>query len=347
MPDRVRVVTAYMPALNALRGRPVSEEVSRRVEAALDAERIELVMETDERARLEALEGAEFYLCRNDPLPRGFFERGRRLRLIHAGTVFGERIGLESAAAAGVPVAGFQRPIVDSVADHAMALLLALSRNLLEAARRARGEWRGPLSPTRPDGSAYNWAQVQGMRRLRGMRLGILGMGEIGRGLAQRAKGFGMPVRYWNRTTLPKWIDRKIGAKPVDKATLFGSSDVLFLGVWLREDTRHIVGKRELEALPRGAVLLNLGRGPLVDQEALLGALREGRLGGAGLDVFEPEPFPVDHPLLRHPNVIPTGHVAGGDDALLATELEAFFANVHRVLAGKRPRGIMNGVRWR
>ncbi len=237
-------------------------------------------------------------------------------------------------------------PISDSVADHAMALLLSLARGLPEAERRAREGSGAPPSPTRPDGSAYNWTQMAGVRPLRGMRLGILGMGDIGRGVALRARAFGMETRYWNRTPLPAWIGRRLGAKPAAKEELFRTSQALVVAVSLSGETRGIVGERELRALPGGALLVNIGRGPLVDQEALGRALAEGRLGGAGLDVFEPEPLPGDHPLLGLPGVVPTPHVAGGDDDTLAREVEMFFQNVHRVLAGKRPRGIANGVRW-
>ena len=115
----------------------------------------------------------------------------------------------------------------------------------------------------------------------------------------------------------------------------------------LNEQTRGIIGEEEIRALPRGAYLLNIGRGPLIDQEAMYRALSDGHIGGAGLDVFDPEPFPPEHPLLRLPNVIPTPHCAGGDDENIIREIEIYFANVHRALNGEAPQGVANGVAWR
>jgi phosphoglycerate dehydrogenase-like enzyme len=116
--------------------------------------------------------------------------------------------------------------------------------------------------------------------------------------------------------------------------------------VSLNDETRGIVGEKEIRSMPKGAVILNIGRGPLIDQQALYDALAGGHLGGAGLDVFTPEPLPTDHPLLKLPGVIATPHCAGGDDENLVNEVEMFFSNIHRVLDGKPPAGIANGVSW-
>jgi phosphoglycerate dehydrogenase-like enzyme len=344
--DRVRVVASYMPCLLALRGRPYGPAIQKRIDRALDPEKVQFIVAPDMEARLKALETAEVYICRNEALPPALFQRAERLRLIQAGTPWGERIDMEAAAGQGVAVALMRRPISETVADMAIALMLVLVRNLAEGGRRIRGGWDGPLSPTRADGSAYNWTQLPDSRGLRGMRLGILGMGEIARFVGERARGFGMDIRYWNRTPLPRRIERKIGAKYLEKEKLLKTAEVLYVGVGMRPDTRHYVGERELAAMRKGAILLNLGRGPLVDQEALLAALESGHLGGAGLDVFTPEPLPPDHPLLRHPRVAATPHVGGGDDGMLVSELEAFLRNAHRIAEGKRPFGIANGVKW-
>ncbi|OGL62581.1 MAG: hypothetical protein A3I72_10560 [Candidatus Tectomicrobia bacterium RIFCSPLOWO2_02_FULL_70_19] len=342
----VRVVASYMAALMSLKGRPYSPAIQKRIDRALDPGKVEFIVEPDAGARLKALEAAEVYIARNEPLPPDLFQRAKRLRLIQCGSAFGERIGMEAAAERGVAVALFRRPISQAVADLAMGLMLVLVRNLAEGGRRMRGGWDGPLSPTRPDGSAYNWTQLPGCKGVTGMRMGILGMGEIARFVSERAKGFGMDIRYWNRTPLPKKIERKLGAKYLEKEKLLKTADVLYVGVGNSPATRHFVGEKELAAMRKGAILLNLGRGPLVDQDALLAALNSGRLGGAGLDVFTPEPFPPDHPLLQHPRVAATPHVGGGDDEMLVSDLEAFMRNAHRIAEGKRPFGIANGVKW-
>ena len=344
---RVRVVTRLLPCIRALRGRPVSSEIEERMARALDEEKIELIIEPDAEKRMEALEEADFIFCENDPLPGDFYERAKKLKLIQAGGYFFEKLQIERATEAGIPVMTFPMPITDSVADHVMTMLLALARNFEVAVRAAREGSDNPASPRRADGSAYNWTQTQGIAPLRGMRLGVLGMGDIGRGVALRARAFGMEIQYWNRTPLPESVDEALSAKPVEREELFQNAEALLVGVGLNDETRGIIGEKEIRALPKGAYLLNIGRGALIDQEAMYRALSDGHLGGAGLDVFDPEPFPPEHPLLRLPNVIPTPHCAGGDDENIIREIEIFFANIHRALAGQAPLGVVNGVTWR
>ncbi len=344
---RVRVVTRLLPCIRALRGRPVSPATQERLARAVDEEKIELIIEPEAEKRMAAMEEADFFFCENDPLPGDFYARAKKLKLIQAGGYFFEKLQIERATGAGVPVMTFPMPITDSVADHVIMLLLALARNFEVGVRAAREGSENPPSPQRADGSAYNWTQTQGIAPLRGVRLGVLGMGDIGRGVALRARAFGMEIIYWNRTPLPESVDEALGARPVGREELFRNADALLVGVGLNEETRGIVGEEEIRALPKGAYILNIGRGALIDQEAMYHALADGHLGGAGLDVFDPEPFPAEHPLLRLPNVIPTPHCAGGDDENIITEIELFFANVHRALAGEAPSGVVNGVAWR
>jgi phosphoglycerate dehydrogenase-like enzyme len=335
-----------LPCLRALRSRPLSAEITKRIDDALDGDRIDLIVEPDERKRLKALEEAAFFICENDAPGPEFYRHAGGLKLIQAGGYFFERLKPEEAASRGIPVATFAMPISDSVADHTMTLLLHLKRNFGESVRAAREGSDRPVSPTRPDGSAYNWTQLAGIKPLRGLRLGILGLGDIGRGISMRARAFGMEIRYWNRTPLPAWLNESVGAAPMEKEALFEWSEALVVGVSLNDETRGIVGEKEIRSMPKGAVILNIGRGPLIDQQALYDALAGGHLGGAGLDVFTPEPLPTDHPLLKLPGVIATPHCAGGDDENLVNEVEMFFSNIHRVLDGKPPAGIANGVSW-
>ena len=174
---RVRVVTRLLPCIRALRGRPVSSEIEERLARAVDEEKIELIIEPDAEKRMEALEEADFFFCENDPLPGDFYARAKKLKLIQAGGYFFEKLQIERATEADVPVMTFPMPITDSVADHVMTMLLALARNFEVAVRAAREGSDNPASPQRPDGSAYNWTQTQGIAPLRGMRLGVLGDG--------------------------------------------------------------------------------------------------------------------------------------------------------------------------
>ncbi len=344
--SRVRVVARLLPSIRALRGRPLAPAIKRRLARALDENKIELIVEPDPQKQMTALKKADFFLCENDSLPDDFYQHAKNLKLIQAGGYFFEKLRIERATQAGVPVVTFPMPITDSVADHTVMLLLALVRNFEETVRAARQGSDNPPSPQRADGSAYNWTQTQGISLLRDKCLGILGMGDIGRGVAMRARAFGMQILYWNRTPLPACLSEALGARPVAREELFEKAEALMVGVGLNEETRGIVGEKEIRTLPRGAYLLNIGRGALIDQEALRRALTDGHLSGAGLDVFDPEPLPISHPLLQLPNVIPTPHCAGGDDETIVSEVELFLDNVHRVLAGEEPLGVVNGVAW-
>jgi len=343
---KTRVVSGTLPCLRALQNRPIPNEIMKRINDALAEDQIDFIMEPDEKKRLKALEEAEFYYCENDTLGPNFYRHGKCLKLIQAGGYFFERLKPKEAALHKIPVATFTMPISDSVADHTLALLLHLKRNLRESMHTAQMGSNRPTSPTRADGSAYNWAQLTGITPLRDLRLGILGLGDIGRGISMRARAFGIEVRYWNRTPLPTWLDETVGAKPTGKEELFEWSEALVVGVGLNDQTRGIVGEKEIRAMPKGALIINIGRGPLIEQHALYDALDGGHLGGVGLDVFTPEPFPTDHPLLMLPNVIATPHCAGGDDENLVKEVELYFSNIHRIMEGKPPVGIVNGVPW-
>jgi lactate dehydrogenase-like 2-hydroxyacid dehydrogenase len=155
------------------------------------------------------------------------------------------------------------------------------------------GTWRG--------GPAFTLG-----RDPRGKTLGILGMGGIGRALAHRARAFGMHIQYHNRHRLP--TSREHGAVYVPFDTLLRTSDVLSLNLALNASTRHIVGAAELARMPDGAVLVNTARGPVVDEAALVDALRRGKLAAVGLDVFEHEPH-VHPGLLEHPHAVLLPHV--------------------------------------
>ncbi len=203
------------------------------------------------------------------------------------------------------------------MAEHAVLLVLAAARHLPQAARAT--EWRH---------------RDLGGERLAGRTVGIVGAGAIGRETIARLRPFGVRILAQTRSGREvAGADRSLGAAELED--LLRESDFVVLAAPLTPETRGLVGERELELLGPDGWLVNVGRGPLVDTDALVRALEAGRLGGACLDVTDPEPLPPDHPLWRFPNVLVTPHVAnpiGTTDELYARVIEE---NVRRFREGR------------
>jgi len=221
-----------------------------------------------------------------------------RLRIVANLSVGYDNLDLDALSAAGIAVSNTADVLNESVADYAWALMLGAARRMSAAERWLRaGHWHAT------EFKAWLGTDV------RGRTLGILGMGRIGQAIARRAVGFGMPVLYHNRSPLPEADERACNARYVDKRQLLQESDFLMLVLPLTAQTRHAIGAPELALMKPTAILLNLARGGIVDDAALAAALRERRLAGAGLDVFEGEP--AVHPgLLALDNVVLSPHIA-------------------------------------
>jgi D-3-phosphoglycerate dehydrogenase len=207
-----------------------------------------------------------------------------------------DNVDTRAAAAGGIAVASVPDYCVDEVADHALALLLAVERRIVELARQTReGGW--------------DFRVARPVRRLRGLTLGLVGFGRIGRAVAHRGAALGLrPLAFDPLVT---------EAEAASLEELLPRADVLSLHVPLTEETRGLIGRRELALLPGGAVVLNTSRGGLLDEAALADALAEGRLRGAGLDVLADEPPAPDHPLRTAANVVLTPHAAWYSDAAI------------------------------
>ncbi|OCB25934.1 hydroxyacid dehydrogenase, partial [Mycobacterium malmoense] len=184
------------------------------------------------------------------------------------------------------------RSVHDATPEFAWGLLIATVRNLAEEHRRMRdGAWQATTGVT-----------------LSGKTLGLIGLGRVGKRMAEYAKVFGMEVIAWSQN-LTAEAAAAAGARRVEKAALFGESDVVSVHVVLSDRTRGLVGEEELALMKPHAYLINTSRGPIVDETAMIGALQSGRIAGAGLDVFDTEPLPPDHPLRRLPNVTLSPHL--------------------------------------
>lgn len=233
----------------------------------------------------------------SDPVSRRVIEACPRLKVISQYAVGYDNIDLEAARERGIVVTNTPGVLTDATADFAFALLLAAARKILPADRSVR------------DGRFTRWEtdQFLGMD-LSGKTLGIVGLGRIGAAMARRAIGFGMKIIYHNRSPANPTVERLLSAKRVSIATLLERSDVVSLHCSLNDETHHLIDAAAFERMKPSAILVNTARGAVVDEGALVEALRRGQIAAAGLDVFEEEPA-VHDGLLALENVVLAPHL--------------------------------------
>jgi len=211
-----------------------------------------------------------------------------------------------------------------AVADITWALILGFMRRIPEADRFTREEWG-----KKARGFPFGWD-------ISGKTLGFLGLGRIGSEAAKRAQGFDVKVIY--RDIVPKPdLERLYGVKPVGFEELLRTSDILSIHVPLLPSTRHIIGRKELEMMKTTAIIINTSRGPVIDQDALTEALKTRRIAGAALDVFEEEPIPLTHPLLKLDNLVVTSHIASATWETRRRMAERCAESVRALLEWRRP----------
>ncbi|MFN8506762.1 MAG: D-glycerate dehydrogenase [Dehalococcoidia bacterium] len=252
------------------------------------------------------------------------------LRVVANMAVGYDNIDPRAAAELGVWVTNTPGVLAETTADHAFALLMAAARHVALSDRDTRaGGWR-TWSPTGFLG-----------RDIHGATLGIVGLGEIGTAMARRGTGFGMELLHTSRTPKPE-AERELGIERVTLPELLARSDFVSLHTPLTPETRGLVGAAELAAMKPTAILVNTARGQVVDQDALIDALRANRIGGAALDVTDPEPLPLSSPLFSFANVVITPHIASASHATRARMAEMAAANIIAVLAGREPPNPVN-----
>ncbi len=254
----------------------------------------------------------------------GLYRAAPKLKLIQLLSAGYDRADIAAARRAGVPIANNGGANAVAVAEHALMLMLAVCRRLpLQHANVGGGRWRGNEPPR--------------VHELRGRTLGIVGLGTIGKKTARLARAFGMTVQYYDVARLTEDAEDAIGVRFRLLGELLRSADIVSLHVPLNPTTRHLVGAREIALLKPTAVLVNTSRGPVVDEAALTEALREGRIAGAGLDVFDREPPDAANPLFSLDNVVLTAHLAGPTVESAPARLRNAFDNVERVERGEPP----------
>lgn len=323
---RVRVLRPFFSDLLA----PLQAEAEVIVESERERSASEL------QALLADCEGAIVGLT--DRINAEVIEGNTRLCVVANLGVGFNNLDLEALTRAGIAAGNTPDVLNESVADYSFGLLLAAARRMGEAERWLRaGHWR------KPNGFG-DWLG----KEVYGATLGVLGMGRIGQAIARRAAGFSMPVLYHNRSRLDVAIEQSCNARYVDKTVLLRDSDFLVLALPFTPASQHSIGRGELALMKTDAVLVNVARGGIVDDVALVEALQAGRLAGAALDVFEGEPA-MDSRLLALENVLLSPHIASASTPTRRAMARLAVDNVRGVLglgerAGRPPCILNPGV---
>jgi glyoxylate reductase len=282
---------------------------------------------------IERLRGGSYdalYCMLTNPVDAEVMDAAPGLRVIANMAVGYNNVAVDEATRRGIPVTNTPGVLTDTTADFAWALLMASARRLAEADRFTRA------------GHFHGWGPLMMVGTdVHGKTLGIVGFGRIGRAVAKRATGFGMRVLYFDRVAADPETEASLNAKSVPLEELLTESDYVSLHTDYNPETHHLIGAPELAMMKAGAYLINTARGAIVDEAALVDALRSGKLAGAGLDVFEREP--EVHPgLLELESAVIAPHIASASMetrsamALMAAE------NVLAALRGERAPNVVN-----
>jgi len=305
-----------------------------------EIERVELRLGEPEDSVASKIGDADaLILGGGGPVTRRVMERAANLKIIARHGIGLDNVDLEAATELGIPVTYCRHTgEEDSVAEHAVALILACARRIVEADRAVReGRW----------GARVHLVGLE----LKGKTLGVIGLGAIGRRVARiMREGFLMRVLAYDPYA-PEEAFREVGAERASLERLLRESDVITVHAPLTEETRGMLNAEAIRLMKPGAILVNTARGAIVDERALAEALREGRIFYAGLDVFEREP-PAGSPLLELPNVVLTPHIAAFTKEALRRMDMANAEDLVRFFRGERPLHLANpevyerGLRW-
>lgn len=304
--------------------------------------KFDFIAGADEDEIIAACRGADFLLVppAHHPITARVLENIPSVRLVQSTGVGFDKIDIAAAARLGIPVANSSGQNATAVAEFTIGLLIALQRRLVISDRETKG---GNFELIR--GNLLS----EGLKEVRDTRLGLVGCGAIGREVARLAGMMGAQVSYFKRHRLPEEVEAELGISFQPFNELLATNEVVSIHVPLNEQTRGMIGRRELALLPPGALLINTARGEIVDQEALAEALESGHLGGAAIDTIYPEPPPRDHPLLKlsgeaRDRLLLTPHLAGVTVGAFSRLLRAALANLKRVAGGEPPQNVVNGV---
>lgn len=255
------------------------------------------------------------------------FARAKKLRWVHAITSGADAYLFPEMVASPVLLSGDKGLVGSHLADHTFGLLLALTRRIGRAIQDAPHSWKNRV--------AYRAEEFE----LEGCTMGVVGFGGTGRHIARRAAAFGMRVLAVDCDPVPPSPEVQEVWGSARLAEMLGQSDVVASGLPLTKDSHHLFNAKTFAQMKKGALFVNVTRGELFDDAALIAAIKSGHLAGAGLDVGPEEPLPTDHPLWTTPNVLMTPHTAGASQFRISRNLDRFCRNVALYRAGKPLEG--------
>ncbi|MGQ4891502.1 MAG: glyoxylate reductase [Candidatus Njordarchaeia archaeon] len=269
-----------------------------------------------------------------DPISKELLDEAKNLKIIAQYAVGYDNIDVDECTKRGIYVTNTPGVLADAVAELTMGLILSITKRIVEADKFVRtGEWEKTKTGWHP-------TLFLGMD-LKNKTLGIIGMGKIGYEVAKRAKGLGLNVIYYSRKRKPD-IEKELNAKFFDLDELLSKSDIVSIHVPLTKETHKMIGERELKMMKKTAYLINTSRGKVIDEKALIKALKDGWITGAALDVFEIEPTPKENPLLKLDNVVVTPHIGSAGKETRERMAMMVAENLIKFYNGEVPPNLVN-----
>lgn len=282
---------------------------------------------------LEKVKEKDGLLCLlTEKIDKELMENGKDLVVISTMSVGFEHIDIKEATERGIYICNTPGVLTEAVADHTLALLLATARRMIEADLFIRGKkWTMPWSPTMLLGASVY-----------GKTLGLIGLGRIGQAVAKRASGFNMKVIYYDVDRQNPDVEKDLNVKYYEFDEVLKESDFISIHVPSTKETHHLIGDRELDLMKPESFFINTARGAIVDEKALLKALKEKKIQGAGIDVWEKEPTHLNNPLFKLDNTVLTPHIASAtvESRTMMAKLSA--KNLVAVLKGEMPISLVN-----
>ncbi len=267
----------------------------------------------------------------SDKIDAEVFDAAPKLKIVAQMAVGFDNIDVKEATKRGIYVTNTPEVLTETTADFAWALLMAVSRRVVEADLYVRtGKWEVGWHPS----------MLQG-RDIHGASIGIIGAGRIGSAIARRARGFNMNILYYDVVSRPR-LERDLGATNVNLDVLVKQSDFISIHVPLTKQTYHMINEEKLRLMKKTAYLINNSRGTIIDEKALYRALKEGWIAGAGLDVFEREPTTIDNPLFKLDNIVLAPHISSSSYETRSRMAEMVAGNLIAFFEGKVPPNLVN-----
>lgn len=292
-----------------------------------------MTYKTSEEEQKKKLQNAELVLFAPGRfLSDEILEYGKNIKLMQLWSSGYDKFNIEGSKKYGIRVSNNGGANASAVAEHAVLLMLAVYKKLPDSHERTvAGNWKGN-------------SHGLDMFKIEGKTVGILGFGNIGRCVAKKLYGFEPKIIYHDIKRADPNIEKELNAEFVSMEELLSRSDILSLHLHSTDQTKNIIGNKEFDLMKKGAILVNVSRAQLVDQEALVENLKSGKLLGAGVDVYIQEPTSGDEELLKLPNVVATPHMAGSTRDTYEFVMERIIDNFRRVVAGEKPMWVVNGI---